>query len=58
MAIAEFQEDYFKYLNELRASGDTNMLGAAPYLENQFWLEPSEAKEVLRLWIKSKEESV
>ena len=56
MAIAEFQEDYFKYLNELRASGVTNMLGAAPYLEDQFWLEPSEAKEVLRLWMKSFEE--
>jgi hypothetical protein len=56
MSIAEFQADYFKYLNELQASGVTNMLGAAPYLENQFWLEPSEAKEVLRLWIKSFEE--
>ena len=56
MSIAEFQADYFKYLNELQASGVTNMLGAAPYLENQFWLEPSEAKEVLRLWMKSFEE--
>jgi hypothetical protein len=32
------------------------MLGAASYLEDNFWLEPSEAKEVLRLWIKSFEE--
>ena len=58
MSIAEFQEDYFAYLNELQASGVTNMLGAASYLEDNFWLEPSEAKEVLRLWIKSFEEEV
>ena len=56
MSIAEFQEDYFTYLNELRASGETNMYGAAPYLEDKFWIEPSEAKEVLRLWMKSFEE--
>ena len=53
MSIAEFQEDYFDYLVKLQQSGVTNMLGAAPYLENEFWLEPSEAKEVLKLWIKS-----
>ena len=56
MSIAEFQEDYFAYLSELQASGVTNMFGAASYLEDKFWLEPSEAKEVLRLWIKSFEE--
>jgi hypothetical protein len=56
MSIAEFQEDYFAYLSELQASGVTNMLGAARYLEDKFWLEPSEAKEVLRLWMKSFEE--
>ena len=57
MSIAEFQASYYQFLDELQKSGDTNMRGAAPYIENQFWLEPSEAKEVLRLWIKSKEES-
>ena len=51
MSIEEFQEDYFTYLDELQKSGVTNMLGAASYLEDKFWLEPSEAKEVLRLWI-------
>tara|TARA_B100000795_G_scaffold92412_1_gene67543 strand:+ start:422 stop:595 length:174 start_codon:yes stop_codon:yes gene_type:complete len=56
MSIAEFQQDYFDYLVELRDSGVTNMWGAAPYLEDKFWLEPSEAKEVLKLWIKSFEE--
>ena len=56
MAIQEFQEDYFKYLNELRDSGVTNMWGAGPYLEDKFWLTKQEAKDVLVAWIKSFEE--
>jgi hypothetical protein len=56
VAIAEFQEDYFKYLNELRDSGVTNMWGAGPYLEDKFWLTKQEAKDVLVAWIKSFEE--
>ena len=56
MSIAEFQEDYFKYLNELRASGVTNMWGAGPYLEDEFNLTEQEAKDVLLAWIKSFEE--
>jgi hypothetical protein len=57
MSIEEFQEDYFTYLDELQKSGVTNMLGAASYIEDKFWIEPKEAKEVLRLWMKSKEEA-
>ena len=56
MSIAEFQEDYFDYLVELRDSGVTNMWGAGPYLEDKFYLTKQEAKEVLVLWIKSFEE--
>ena len=56
MSIAEFQEDYFDYLVELRDSGVTNMWGAGPYLEDKFYLTKQEAKEVLLLWIKSFEE--
>jgi len=57
MSIEEFQKDYFTYLDELQKSGVTNMLGAARYIEDKFWIEKSEAKEVLKLWMKSKEES-
>ena len=58
MSIAEFQQDYFDYLVELRDSGVTNMWGAGPYLEDEFDLSKSEAKEVLASWIKSfKEEA-
>ena len=56
MSIAEFQQDYFDYLVELRDSGVTNMWGAGPYLEDQFDLTKEEAKEVLVRWIKSFEE--
>ena len=57
MSIEEFQKDYFTYLDELQASGDTNMYGASTYLQDKFWIEKSEAKEVLKLWMKYKEES-
>lgn len=57
MSIAEFQESYFQFLDELQESGDTNMYGASTYLQDKFWIEKSEAKKVLKLWMKSKEES-
>jgi|TARA_B110000091_G_scaffold175175_1_gene189543 hypothetical protein len=56
MSIAEFQQEYFDYLVELRDSGVTNMWGAGPYLEDKFWLTKQEAKDVLVAWIKSFEE--
>ena len=56
MSIAEFKEEYFDYLVELRDSGVTNMWGAGPYLEDEFNLTKQEAKDVLVAWIKSFEE--
>ena len=56
MSIAEFQQEYFDYLVELRDSGVTNMWGAGPYLEDKFWLTKQEAKDVLVAGIKSFEE--
>ena len=56
MSIAEFKEEYFDYLVELRDSGVTNMWGAGPYLEDEFNLTKQEAKDVLLAWIKSFEE--
>jgi len=46
-------KEYFEYLMELRDSGVTNMLGAAPYLVEAFDIEKKEAKEVLVRWMKS-----
>ena len=42
----------FLFLNRLRESGDTNMFGAAPYLEMEFDLDRREARTVLSEWMK------
>lgn len=42
---------YFAYLDFLRASGKVNMLGAAPYLAEEFNLNISEARKILYKWI-------
>lgn len=49
---------YFSFLNDLRDSGKTNMLGAAPYLQSAFDLEKREAREILTRWMKSFSESI
>ena len=47
------QQEMFEYLDELRASGDTNMYGATPFLETQFDLTTREARYVLTTWMKT-----
>jgi len=49
------EELMFNFLEALRASGATNMFGAAPYLQDSFGLSKSEAKKVLIKWMKSYE---
>lgn len=46
-------EPYYEYLVNLRDSGETNMWGAAPYLEREFNLTRVEARDILLAWIKS-----
>jgi hypothetical protein len=41
----------FLFLNRLRESGETNMFGAAPYLEDEFGLERRDARTVLTEWM-------
>jgi hypothetical protein len=41
----------FWFLNRLRESGETNMFGAAPYVECAFDLTRGEAKRVLMEWM-------
>lgn len=41
----------FLFLNQLRFSGETNMFGAAPYLQAEFGLDRHEAKAVLMEWM-------
>lgn len=50
----QLMEQYFKYLDRLRESGETNMFGAVPYLQAEFpELEHDRhrAAEILRAWM-------
>ncbi len=50
---------YFRYLEDLRDSGETNMWGAAAYLARDFpelSADPSRSREILCAWIRSKME--
>lgn len=46
-------KEHNDYLIQLRNSGETNMWGAAPYLQREFGLTYKEAKDILLAWIKS-----
>ncbi len=43
----------FKFLDELRETGVTNMLGAGVYLQESFNLSKYEAKAVLLEWMET-----
>ena len=47
---------YYKYLEDLRQSGITNMYGAAPYLQAAFKLTRKEANDILVNWMKNYQE--
>jgi hypothetical protein len=47
----EQKNEYYEYLDELRESGEINMLGAAPYLATAFGLSKAEARKVLANWM-------
>ena len=44
---------HLEYLDSLRESGETNMMGARPYLEAVFDLESKEAGKILVYWMKT-----
>jgi hypothetical protein len=43
---------YIIFLDALRASGETNMFGAGPYLREKFGLSRDESHQVLSAWMK------
>lgn len=50
--------EYFKFLDDLRESGLTNMFGAGAFLEDEYpELNKQEAKAVLMDWMDSFDES-
>ena len=50
------EQEMFEYLDDLRASGETNMYGAAPYLQDEFGLDRREARAVLQRWMQTFED--
>ena len=45
------RETALEYLNALRDSGETNMLGAGAYLQREFDLNRNEARQVVLWWM-------
>ena len=45
--------EYMEFLTDLRASGQTNMFGASPYLQQEFNLDKREARKLLAFWMES-----
>ena len=43
--------EHFRYLDNLRESGVTNMFGAASYVEEAFGVDKKEAKAILLKWM-------
>jgi hypothetical protein len=47
-------DPYFEYLDGLRESGETNMFGAAPYLQAAYpEMSSAEARKVLGEWMRT-----
>lgn len=51
--MAKTNNVYWIYLEKLRKSGETNMFGARPYLQNAFGLSKQEAGKILSDWMKN-----
>jgi hypothetical protein len=45
------EEEIYEYLDWLRASGETNMFGAGPYLQREFGMQKKESHEWLGKWM-------
>jgi hypothetical protein len=46
-------QEHHEYLIQLRDSGETNMWGAAPYIQRYFGVSYVDAKDILIQWIES-----
>jgi len=54
--FTETETKVFKYIDELRESGVTNMYGASPYIAREFPELKKEASEYLSKWMNTFEE--
>ena len=49
----EQEQKVLSFLNILRDSGATNMLGAIPYIQDEFDLDKKESRRLLFLWMEN-----
>lgn len=47
------EDDHLTYLDRLRESGEVNMMGARPYLQNEFGLDKEDSRAVHTYWMKT-----
>jgi len=47
------KQEHLDFLDQLRESGVTNMLGAAPYLVKHMGLDKTTARKVLSYWMET-----
>lgn len=48
---SRLDQDVAEFLNDLRESGETNMFGAAPYLQEELGFGRQEARDTLMDWM-------
>jgi hypothetical protein len=53
MRLNPSDQDVLEFLDELRASGVTNMFGAGAYLQREFGFTPEEARRRLGQWMET-----
>lgn len=46
-------DEHLEYLDNLRESGVTNMFGAGSYLQEEFGLNKTDARNVLTYWMET-----
>jgi hypothetical protein len=49
--VKDNREEHWDYLNDLQDSGDTNMYGAASYIQREFDLTKDNSYAVLTDWM-------
>ena len=47
------QEVYFAFLDSIRATGQINMFGAGPYLQEVYGLKRHEARDIVVMWMQT-----
>ncbi len=51
LELTEDEQEIFEFLDELRESGETNMFGAASYIQNEFGSDRKESRSFLKKWM-------